>query len=78
MTKQAENISASGAVRNGTAARASAVALVAGPFDASHAKAGNRENALSGALVTGVLVVYPVLATVAAIIIGLSLAAPTG
>lgn len=56
-------------------ARPTRLAVSAGPFDVP-AKRRGEGPALSEALITGLLVVYPVLATVAALAVGLSFAAP--
>jgi hypothetical protein len=50
--------------------------LAAGPFDAASAKRENDKDALANALITGMLVVYPVLATVVAVMVGLAFAGP--
>jgi hypothetical protein len=46
-------------------------AHAAGPFDVARAK--EQEGGFGGVLLTGLLVVYPAFATVAAIVVGLSL-----
>ena len=48
----------------------------AGPFDISSAERENETTTLPDALITGMLVVYPVLATVVAVMVGLSLSHP--
>jgi hypothetical protein len=48
--------------------------VVAGPFDVPQRTSGGPS--LADALITGLLVVYPVLATVAAVVVGLSIAGP--
>lgn len=47
--------------------------VAAGPFEVSEVRAADETNSLSGALLTGLLVVYPLLATVAAVVVGLTL-----
>jgi len=49
--------------------------LAAGPFEAAPGRDDN-ETTLPDALITGILVVYPVLATVVAVMVGLAHAAP--
>ncbi|MBL8580140.1 MAG: hypothetical protein JNK47_23315 [Mesorhizobium sp.] len=58
-----------------TAARSS-VQLAAGPFDVPNERRSAETMTLADALLTGLLVIYPVLATVAVIAIGLFLSAP--
>ncbi|MEW9807719.1 hypothetical protein ABUE31_17145 [Mesorhizobium sp. ZMM04-5] len=48
--------------------------VVAGPFDPATKDAAT--TSLSDALVTGLLVVYPAVATVVALVVGLSLSGP--
>jgi hypothetical protein len=50
--------------------------LAAGPFDVSSASRENETASLPDALITGMLVVYPVVATVVAAMVGLVLAGP--
>ena len=50
--------------------------LAAGPFDVSSAKRENETTTLPDALITGLLIVYPALATVVAIVVGLFLSGP--
>lgn len=50
--------------------------LAAGPFDISSATRGNETTSLPDALITGMLVVYPVVATVVAVMVGLVLSGP--
>ena len=52
--------------------------LAAGPFDVPADKRDRDMSSLSGALMTGLLVVYPAFATVAAIVVGLFLSTPAG
>jgi len=52
------------------------VQLAAGPFDVSRPRGENAATTLSDALITGLLIVYPVVATVVAVIVGLFLAGP--
>jgi hypothetical protein len=56
-------------------AKPAASHVAAGPFGAALAKDEN-ETTLSDALITGMLVVYPVVATVVAVIVGLALSGP--
>ena len=49
--------------------------VAAGPFDIASARR-EREAALADALITGMLVVYPVLATAVAVMVGLAFAGP--
>jgi hypothetical protein len=49
--------------------------LAAGPFDLPRERAGDA-SPLSDVLITGLLVVYPALAAVVALIVGLSLTGP--
>jgi len=58
-----------------TAARSS-VQLAAGPFDVPTERRSTETMTMTDALLTGLLVIYPVLATVAVIAIGLFLSAP--
>jgi hypothetical protein len=50
--------------------------IAAGPFDLPCASRNDEAASLPDALITGLLVVYPALATVVALIVGLSLAGP--
>ncbi len=51
--------------------------LAPGPFDlASARRETGKDDALANALITGMLVVYPVLATVVAVMVGMSLSGP--
>ena len=50
--------------------------IAAGPFDVSSAKRENETMSLPDALITGLLIVYPALATVVAVVVGLSLSNP--
>jgi len=52
------------------------VQLAAGPFDVSPQRSENMATTLSDALITGLLIVYPVAATVVAVMVGLFLARP--
>ena len=63
-------------LRPADAARRPVIRLAAGPFDISANKRDGEAASLSGALVTGLLVVYPAFATVAAIAVGLFLSSP--
>jgi hypothetical protein len=51
--------------------------LAAGPFDVSGAKRDSEKTSLSDALITGLLVVYPAVATVVAVIVGLYFSSPS-
>jgi hypothetical protein len=62
---RAANISANSASRPG-----------AGPFDISSAERENETTTLPDALITGMLVIYPVLATMVAVMVGLVLSGP--
>ena len=73
MSQHARKISGFSAVRPGNGRHAKA-AVVAGPFDVPQRTSGGPS--LADALITGLLVVYPVLATVAAVVVGLSIAGP--
>ena len=68
--------SASG-LRPADAVQRPGVRVEAGPFDASN-RQDRDASGVSGALMTGLLVVYPAFATVAAIVIGLFLSGPVG
>jgi hypothetical protein len=59
---------------NGPATGSAAVA--AGPFDVSAAKRDSETMTLPDALITGMLIVYPALATVVAVVVGLYLSSP--
>lgn len=50
--------------------------LAAGPFDVSAARRDSETMTLSDALITGMLIVYPALATVVAVVVGLYLSSP--
>lgn len=65
----------SGSLRAASAAAKPASRLAAGPFEAAVAKDDNA-TPMSDALITGMLVVYPVVATVVAAMVGLALAGP--
>jgi hypothetical protein len=69
------NGSHSGSLRAASAAAKPASRLAAGPFEAALTKDEN-ETTLPDALITGLLVVYPVVATVVAAMVGLVLAGP--
>lgn len=58
------------------AAARSSVQLAAGPFDVPTERHSAETMSLADALVTGLLVIYPVLATVTVVAIGLFLSAP--
>lgn len=75
MTQHAQKITGFSAVRPGDGRQAKA-AIVAGPFDVPATNRAGGGPSLSDALITGLLVVYPVLATVAAVVVGLSIAGP--
>jgi len=53
-----------------------AAQLAAGPFDVSPQRHETTATTLSDALITGLLIVYPVVATVVAVIVGLFFAGP--
>ncbi len=50
--------------------------IAAGPFDISPSSGAAANSTLPDALITGLLVGYPVLATVVALVVGLSLSGP--
>lgn len=50
--------------------------LAAGPFDVSSDSGENEAASLPDALITGMLVIYPAVATVVAVMVGLVLAGP--
>ncbi|MEP9385915.1 hypothetical protein [Mesorhizobium sp. KR9-304] len=70
------NYGLSGGLRTADAASRPASRLAAGPFDISSAARANETTSLPDALITGMLVVYPVLATVVAVMVGLVLSGP--
>ena len=70
------NSGLSGSLRVANAAAKPASRLAAGPFDVSSATRENETTTLADALITGLLVVYPVLATVVAVMVGLFLSIP--
>jgi hypothetical protein len=64
-----------GGLRAAGPARAPLAGVSAGPFDVSGDDAATGMS-VSDALITGLLVAYPVLATVVALIVGISLSGP--
>jgi hypothetical protein len=78
MTYQNNTIGFSGSLRAANAAVKPASRLAAGPFDVSPAGRENQTTALSDALITGLLVIYPALATVVAVVVCLFLSNPVG
>ena len=76
MTHQNDTMNISGSLRAASAAPEPVSRLAAGPFDVSSARRENQTTTLSDALVTGLLVVYPAVATAVAVVVGLSLSAP--
>lgn len=50
--------------------------LAPGPFDVSGAKRDSEATTVADALITGLLIVYPALATVVAVVAGLYLSGP--
>jgi hypothetical protein len=66
----------SGSLRAAEATVKPASCLAAGPFDVSSAERENQATTLPDALITGLLIVYPALATAVAIVVGLFLSGP--
>ena len=66
----------SGSLRAADVTAKPASRLAAGPFDVSSAERENQATTLPDALITGLLVVYPALATAVAIVVGLFLSGP--
>ncbi len=64
------------AMRTADAAVRPSVQIAAGPFDVPTERRSTETMTVADALVTGLLVIYPVLATVAVIAVGLFLSAP--
>jgi len=71
-----QDIAAGGFFGGQTANAVESARLPAGPFDVSATRSHNTATTLSDALITGLLIVYPVVATVVAVIVGLFLAGP--
>lgn len=65
-----------GGLRAADSAAKSAAGISAGPFDVSPERREDRTMTLPDALITGMLVIYPVVATVVAVIVGIALSAP--
>ncbi len=63
-------------LRAADAASRPVAAVAAGPFDVSRPSGAEGPMPISDALITGLLIVYPVVATVVAAIVGLFLAGP--
>ena len=76
MAHQNDTMNISGSLRAASAAPKPVSSLAAGPFDVSSAQRENQATTLSDALVTGLLIVYPAVATAVAVVVGLSLSAP--
>ena len=76
MAYQNDTMNMSGSLRAASAAPKPVSRLAAGAFDVSSARRENQTTTLSDALVTGLLVVYPAVATAVAVVVGLSLSAP--
>ena len=76
MAHQNDTMNSSGSLRAASAAPEPVSRLAAGPFDIASAQRENQTTTLSDALITGLLIVYPALATVVAVVVGLSLSAP--
>ena len=76
MTHQNDTMNMSGSLRAASAAPEPVSRLAAGPFDIASAQRENQATTLSDALITGLLVVYPAVATAVAVVVGLSLSAP--
>jgi hypothetical protein len=66
----------SASLRAANAAAKPASRLAAGPFDISPAARDNETTTVPDALITGLLIIYPALATVVAVIVGLFLSNP--
>ncbi|MDQ2632797.1 MAG: hypothetical protein M3Y78_03565 [Pseudomonadota bacterium] len=66
----------SGSLRAANASANPSFHPAAGPFDVSSARRENETATIADALITGMLVVYPVLATVVAVMVGLFLSIP--
>lgn len=66
----------SGSLRAANTAGRPTSRLVAGPFDVSPAKGDNETMSMPDALITGLLVIYPAVATVVAVMVGLFLSNP--
>lgn len=76
MTYRTTNPALAGGLRAMDAAAKPVSRLAAGPFDISSAKRENGTMTLPDALITGLLVIYPALATVVAVVVGLFIAGP--
>ena len=76
MVYENNTVGFSGSLRKADAVAKPVSRLAAGPFDVSSAKRENEAMTLPDALITGLLVVYPALATVVAVIVGLYLSGP--
>jgi hypothetical protein len=76
MAYQNTNSGYSSSLRAASAAAKPASRLAAGPFDVSSASRENETASLPDALITGMLVIYPAVATVVAVMVGLVLAGP--
>jgi hypothetical protein len=76
MTYQNNTMDTSRSLRAANISVNAASRLAAGPFGISSAERENETTTLPDALITGMLVVYPVLATVVAVMVGLVLSGP--
>ena len=76
MAHQNDRMNNSGSLRAAKAAVKTVSRLEAGPFGVSSAQLENQATRLSDALITGLLIVYPAVATAVAVVVGLSLSAP--
>ena len=76
MAYQNNTIGFSGDLRAATVEAKHASQLAAGPFDVSSTNREDETASLSDALITGLLIVYPAVATVVAVVVGLFLSNP--
>ena len=76
MAHQNDTMNISGSLRAASAAPEPVSRLAAGPFDIASAQRENLARTLSDTLITGMLIVYPAVATAVAVVVGLSLSAP--
>jgi hypothetical protein len=78
MANENNTIGFSGSPRAANVAAKPASQLAAGPFDVSSANRENETMTLPDALITGLLIVYPALATVVAVVVCLFLSNQVG
>lgn len=76
MAYQNDTMTISGTLRAARKTSKPVPGLAAGPFDVSSAQRESQATTLSDALITGLLIVYPAVATAVAVVVGLSLSAP--